>query len=97
MTLDPARNHFDGPIGIPVLSEPDKEGFRTLLGYVPGYHVNATELGWQVADFTPFQVFPENHKQEFAGGGTFFLRWDDEAHARKYIPAEFWHADEDTP
>ncbi len=82
MTLDPAKNHFDGPVQVPG---------------VDGYHVNATALGWASADLSAFQVFPENHKQEFAGGGTFFLRWDDEAHARKYIPAEFWHADEDTP
>ena len=93
MTLDPAKNYFDGPIGIPVLSEPDAEGFRTLLGYVPGYHVNATELGWQVADFTPYVVEPTNPRQVY-GGQTYFLKFADEAEAQAVIPAEFWTPDE---
>jgi len=96
MTLDPARNHFDGPIGIPVLSEPDKEGFRTLLGYRKGYHVNATELGMAVADFTAYQIEPETPNQVY-GGTTYFLKFADEAEAQAVIPAEFWHDDEDTP
>ena len=93
MTLDPGKNHFDGPIGIPVLSEPDKEGFRTLEGYVPGYHVNATELGWQVADFTAYQIEPETPNQVY-GGTTYFLKFADEAEAQAVIPAEFWTPDE---
>lgn len=96
MTLDPARNHFDGPIGIPVLSEPDAEGNRTLLSYRPGYHVNATELGMAVADFTAYQIEPETPNQVY-GGTTYFLKFADEQAARKYIPEQFWHADEDTP
>jgi len=96
MTLDPAKNHFDGPIGIPVLSEPDAEGFRTLLSYRPGYHVNATELGMAVADFTAYQIEPETPNQVY-GGTTYFLKFADEDEARKMIPAEFWIDDPALP
>jgi len=96
MTLDPAKNHFDGPIGIPVLSEPDAEGFRTLLSYRPGYHVNATELGMAVADFTAYQIEPETPNQVY-GGTTYFLKFADEEEARKMIPAEFWIDDPALP
>lgn len=88
MTLDPAKNHFDGPIGIPVLSEPDAEGFR------PGYHVNATELGMAVADFTAYQIEPETPNQVY-GGTTYFLKFADEQAARAAIPEQFWQ--DDTP
>lgn len=59
MTLDP-------DIQIPILSEPDKDGMQTLLGYEPGYHVNIA-----LQDLTPelekFRVFPSQLRRVFAG------------------------------
>lgn len=79
MTLDPAKNHFDGPVQV--------EG-------VDGYHVNATALGWAVADLSAFQVEPTNPRQVYAGGGTWFLKFADEAEAQAVIPADYWTPDE---
>jgi hypothetical protein len=83
MTLDPN-------IQIPILSEPDKDGMQTLLGYEPGYHVNIA-----LQDLTPeleaFRVFPSHLRRVFAGDdpadprGTVALRFADEAEAIKVL------------
>ena len=95
MTLDSAKNHFDGPIGIPVLSEPDKEGFRTLIKYRDGYHVNASPLGWAALDLTAYLLDPQPQTptQIYAGGQTYCLRFADEATARAVL-ADYWPEDD---
>jgi len=84
MTLDP-------DIQIPILSEPDKDGMQTLLGYEPGYHVNIA-----LQDLTPeleaFRVFPSQLRRVFAGDDpadpkwTVALKFADEKTARKQLP-----------
>lgn len=93
--LDPSKNYFDGPISIPRFSEPDAEGMRTLLGYVPGYHVNATALGWAALDLSAYLVTPEpvTPTQVYAGGETYCLKFADEAEAQAVL-ADFYHDDE---
>ncbi len=83
MTLDP-------DIQIPILSEPDKDGMQTLLGYEPGYHVNIA-----LQDLTPeleaFRVFPSHMRRVFAGDSpekpqwTVALRFENEAEAIKVL------------
>jgi hypothetical protein len=83
MTLDP-------DIQIPILSEPDKDGMQTLLGYEPGYHVNIA-----LQDLTPeleaFRVFPSQLRRVFAGDDpekpawTVALKFEEEAEARKVL------------
>ena len=92
MSLDPGKNHFDGPITIALYSEPDAEGFRTLTGYAPGYHVNASPLGWAALDLTAYLIEPTNPRQVYAGGATYCLRFADEATARAVL-ADYWPED----
>lgn len=83
MTLDP-------DIQIPILSEPDKDGMQTLLGYEPGYHVNIA-----LQDLTPeleaFRVFPSQLRRVFAGDDpadpkwTVALRFESEDEAVKVL------------
>lgn len=94
MTLDPSKNHFDGPIAIPLYGDPDEDGVRPVTGYAPGYHVNASPLGWAALDLTAFLIIPTNPRQVYAGGETFCLRFADETEAREVL-ADFWTEDED--
>ena len=81
---------LDLNIIIPLLSEPDKDGMQTLLGYEPGYHVNIA-----LQDLTPeleaFRVFPSQMRRVFAGDDpadpqwTVALKFADEAEARKVL------------
>ena len=83
MTLDP-------DIQIPILSEPDKDGMQTLLGYEPGFHVNIA-----LQDLTPelekFRVCPSHMRRVFAGDDpadpkwTVALKFADEAEARAVL------------
>ena len=81
---------LDLNIIIPLLSEPDKDGMQTLLGYEPGYHVNIA-----LQDLTPeleaFRVLPRQMRRVFAGDDpenpqwTVALKFADEAEARKVL------------
>jgi len=83
MTLDP-------DIQIPILSEPDKDGMQTLLGYEPGYHVNIALQGL-TPELEKFRVFPSQLRRVFAGDSpekpawTVALRFADEAEAIKVL------------
>lgn len=89
MILDPQKNHFDGPISIPIYGEADEDGVIPVVGYRDGFHVNATDLGMAVADFSAFVIEPKSPDQVYAGA-THFLKFADEAEAIEAIPAEFW-------
>jgi hypothetical protein len=91
MSLDPGKNYFDGPIAIALYSEPDAEGVRTLLGYKPGCHVNATPLGWAALDLTAYLLDPqpETPSQVYAGGQTYCL-WFATESAAKAVLADYW-------
>lgn len=86
MTLDPDTQ-------IPILSEPDKDGMQTLLGYEPGYHVNTTTADLAAhPELEPYRVFPSQMRQLFAGDQwpneptwTVALRFADEAEAIKVL------------
>lgn len=91
MTLDPGKNYFDGPIAIALYSEPDENGERTLTGYAPGYHVNATPLGLAAVDLSAYLLGPQpsTPSQIYAGGQTYCLWFEDEATARSVLAA-YW-------
>ena len=85
--------NLDLNIIIPILSEPDKDGMQTLLGYEPGYHVNIA-----IQDLTPglekFRVFPSQMRRVFAGDDpenpqwTVALKFADEDEARAVLGLE---------
>ena len=92
MTLDPSKNHFDGPIAVPIYGEPDENGQAQVVGWRDGYHVNATAAGMASADLASFVIAPATPSRVYAGAETVFLFFNDEAEARAVIPAQFWAA-----
>jgi len=90
MILDPSKNHFDGPIAVPIYGEPDEDGVAPVVGWREGYHVNATPAGAAAADFSAWVIEPATPSQVYAGAETVFLRFADEAEALAAIPALFW-------
>jgi hypothetical protein len=79
---------IDGPVPIPILSEPDDEGMQTLLGYVDGYHLNVAPQVY-TAELAPYVVTPTLPRRVFAGAETVFLKFSDEAEARSALGA-YW-------
>ena len=80
--------YIDGPISIPILSEPDAEGARTITGYVPGYHLNIAPEVMNEACL-PYRLQPNTPERVFAGAETVFLSFPDEATARNALGA-YW-------
>ena len=83
---------LDPNIAIPILSEPDKDGMQTLLGYVPGYHVNTTVADLaEHPELEPFVVVPSTMRRVWAGDDpenpqwTVALKFADEAEARAVL------------
>jgi hypothetical protein len=79
---------IDGPVLIPILSEPDAEGMQTLLGYVNGYHLNVAPQVY-TAELAPYVVTPTLPRRVFAGAETVFLKFADEAEACSVLGA-YW-------
>jgi hypothetical protein len=90
MILDPSKNHFDGPVAVPIYGEPDEDGLAPVVGFRAGYHVNATAAGMAAADLSAFVIEPATPSQVYAGAATVFLFFDDEAAALAAIPSQFW-------
>ena len=79
---------IDGPIAIPILGEPDAEGARELLGYVPGYHMNVAPQCY-AETMSAYRVEPDSPHRVFAGAECVFLAFPDEATARAHLSA-YW-------
>jgi hypothetical protein len=79
---------IDGPVPIPILSEPDAEGMQTLLGYEPGYHLNVAPQVY-TAELALYVVTPTLPRRVFAGAETVFLKFADETEARSVLGA-YW-------
>ncbi len=86
---------IDGPVPIPILSEPDAEGMQTLLGYVDGYHLNVAPSVY-TPELEPYRATPRNPRRVFAGAETVFLRFADEAEARSLLGA-YWVEESNAP
>lgn len=86
---------IDGPVPIPILSEPDDEGMQTLLGYVDGYHLNVAPEVY-TPELEPYRIAPRNPRRVFAGAETVFLKFADEAEARAMLGA-YWVEESNAP
>jgi hypothetical protein len=83
---------LDGPVPIAIYGDPitDDEGntYRPIEGYVPGYHVNIAPSVYTDA-MQPYVMTPSLPQRVFAGAGTIFLKFADEAEAIEVLSA-YW-------